>query len=372
GNFAAVTTEETVTDLEVSGSIPPELTGLFVRNGSNPPSGTSLHWFLGDGMIHGVRLRRGSAQWYRNRYVRTPLVEVGKDLLEFGGVPGRENNQSNVALIHHAGRLLSLGEVGWPFELSPGDLATVGPWDFDGRLRETMTAHPKIDPATGRLHFFGYEFLRPALTYYAADAAGRIDVVSPVAVAVATMIHDFAITERDAVFWVGPVVFGADPANPYPEIPFHWDPAGPCRVGVMPLDGPGDAIRWVDIPACFVFHGLNAHREGDDIVLRVHRLPEAFGAQGDLVASHLTEWRIGTAGSELTFSESQLAAREMDLPAHDRRPTGRATRHGWFATTTPPDSEYGFELSGLCHLDLRTGREDLWDPGQNLRAGEGY
>jgi len=161
----------------------------------------------------GVRLRRGSAQWYRNRYVRTPLAESGKDLLEFGGVPGRENNQSNVALIHHAGRLLSLGEVGWPFELSPSDLSTVGPWDFDGRLGETMTAHPKIDPATGRLHSFGYEFLRPALTYYAADAAGRIDVVSPVAVDVATMIHDFAITERDAVFWIGPVVFGADAAK---------------------------------------------------------------------------------------------------------------------------------------------------------------
>ena len=79
-------------------------------------------------------------------------------------MPGRENNQSNVALIH-VGRLLSLGEVGWPFELATADLATMGPWGFDGRLGDTMTAHPKIDPATGRLHFFGYEFLRPALTY---------------------------------------------------------------------------------------------------------------------------------------------------------------------------------------------------------------
>lgn len=61
GNFAAVTTEETVTDLEVTGTIPPELSGLFVRNGSNPPTGTSLHWFLGDGMVHGVRLERGRA-----------------------------------------------------------------------------------------------------------------------------------------------------------------------------------------------------------------------------------------------------------------------------------------------------------------------
>lgn len=372
GNFAPVTTEETVTDLGVSGTIPPELSGLFVRNGSNPPGGTSLHWFLGDGMIHGVRLRRGKAAWYRNRYVRTPLAEAGKDLLEFGGVPGRENNQSNVAVVHHAGRLLSLGEVGWPFQLSTRDLSTVGAWDFGGRLGETMTAHPKVDPGTERLHFFGYEFLRPALTYYAADAEGRIDVVSPVAIDVATMVHDFAVTDRDVVFWIGPVVFGADPDNPDPTIPFHWDPDGPCRVGVMPLDGSGDDVRWVDIPPCFVFHGLNAHREGDDVVLRLHRLDQAFGPRGDLVPSHLTEWRIGTAGEQLTFAERRLSDREMDLPAHDRRHSGRATRHGWFATTTPPDSEYGFELAGLCHVDLETGDEDVWDPGPHVRGGEGF
>lgn len=371
GNFAPVTTEETFTDLEVTGSIPPELSGLFVRNGSNPPTGTSLHWFLGDGMVHGVRLQGGKASWYRNRYVQTPLAVAGKDLLTFGGPPGRENNQSNVALVHHAGKLLSLGEVGWPFELSTDDLSTVGAWGFDGALGETMTAHPKIDPATGRMHFFGYEFLRPALTYYAAEPGGRIDVTSPIAVEVASMVHDFAVTEHDAVFWIGPVLFGPDPANPYPEIPFHWDPQGPCRVGVMPLDGGGDQIRWVDIPPCFVFHGLNAHREGDDVVLRVHKLDEAFGPRGDLVPSHLTEWRIGTGGDTLTFAETPLSDRPMDLPAHDRRHTGRSTRHGWFATTTPPDSEHGFELAGLCHLDLATGDEDVWDPGPDLRAGEG-
>jgi carotenoid cleavage dioxygenase len=372
GNFAAVTTEETFTDLEVTGAVPPELSGLFVRNGSNPPTGTALHWFLGDGMIHGVRLERGRARWYRNRYVRTPLAEAQEDLLSFGGAPGRENNQSNVALVHHAGKLLTLGEVGWPFELSTDDLSTVGAWDFAGKLGDTMTAHPKIDPETGRLHFFGYEFLRPALTYYAADPAGRVDVVSPIAVDDATMIHDFAITDRDAVFWIGPVLFGADPANPYPEIPFHWDPEGPCRVGVMPLDGPGEAIRWVDIPPCYVFHGLNAHRDGDDVVLHVHKLDEAFGRRGDLVPSRLTEWRIGSGGSDagLTFAESPLSDRVMDLPAHDRRHTGRPTRHAWCATTTPPDVEYGFELAGLCHVDLRTGHEDVWDPGPDVRGGE--
>ncbi|MBA3280693.1 MAG: carotenoid oxygenase family protein [Acidimicrobiia bacterium] len=370
GNFAPVTTEETFTDLRVTGSIPSGLSGLFVRNGSNPPTGKSAHWFLGDGMVHGVRLVDGRAKWYRNRYVQTPLQVARKDLLDFGGVPGKENNQSNVALVHHAGKLLTTGEVGWPFELDPRDLSTVGPWSFDGKLGPTMTAHPKIDPQTGRMHFFGYEFLKPALTYYAVDPSGVLDVVSPIKVDQATMIHDFAVTDRDAIFWIGPVVFGFDGANP--KIPFHWDPTGPSRVGVMPLDGSGDDIRWADVPLGFAFHGLNAHRDGDDVVVRLNRLEQAFGPMGDLVPSHLTEWRIGTGGKELTVTEERLTDREMDLPTVDRRHLGRPSRHGWFATTTGADAEYGFELSGICHLDLKTGREDVWDPGPDRRSGEGF
>lgn len=371
GNFAPVASEETVTELRVTGSIPKELSGLFVRNGSNPPSGSSLHWFLGDGMVHGVRLERGKALWYRNRYVQTPIHEAGKDLLDFGGVPGGANNQSNVALVHHGGKLLSTGEVGWPYELDPGDLSTVGPWDFAGRLGSAMTAHPKIDPVSGRMHFFGYDMLQPSLTYYAADPTGVLDVVSPIPAAQIPMMHDFAITERDAIFWLGPVVFGANPDGPLPQVPFHWDPSGPSRIGVMPLDGSGEQMRWLDIEPCFVFHGLNAHRDGDDIVVYVHRIDEAFGSKGDLVESYLTKWTIGTAGSQLSLREERISERPMDLPTHDRRHTGRATRHGWCATTTPPDAPHGFELAGLCHIDTRSGKEDVWEPAEHLRAGEG-
>lgn len=371
GNFRPVTTEETVTELTVKGKLPSSLSGLFVRNGSNPPSGTSAHWFLGDGMVHGVRLSDGKAQWYRNRYVSTTVHKAGGDLTT-AGIPQNENNQSNVALVHHAGKLLSTGEVGWPYELNPSDLSTVGAHSFGGKLGPTMTAHPKIDPVTGRMHFFGYEFLRPALTYYAAAPDGTLDVVSPIAVDKATMIHDFAITDKDAIFWIGPVMFGADESNPNPAVPFHWDPNGPCRVGVMPLDGSGDEIRWVDIDPCFVFHSVNAHRDGDDVVVNLSRLEQAFGPKGDLVDSFPTEWRINTAGANLAFSEKQVSDRPMDLPSHDRRFTGRETNQGWYATVTSQDSDYGFELEGICRLDLRTGKEDVWPPGKNRRSGEGF
>ena len=64
--------EATAFDLSVEGSIPPELCGLYARNVANPGEGTTAHWFLGDGMVHGVSIRNGKAEWYRNRWVRTP------------------------------------------------------------------------------------------------------------------------------------------------------------------------------------------------------------------------------------------------------------------------------------------------------------
>ena len=58
-------------------------------------------------------------------------------------------------MIAHAGRIMALVESSFPHVLTP-ELATVGPCDFDGRLTTAMTAHPKTDPVTGELHFFGY------------------------------------------------------------------------------------------------------------------------------------------------------------------------------------------------------------------------
>ncbi len=373
GNFAPVTTEIEVFDLPVSGALPPELSGLYVRNGSNPVTGESPHWFLGDGMVHGIRLERGKARWYRNRYVRTPLYERGAGLLS-GGPPGKAANQSNVSVIRHAGRLLTLGEIGFPFELSTDDLSTVGAYDYAGRLTTAMTAHPKIDPATGKLHFFGYGFMPPYLTYHVAAADGTLERSDEIAVAGPTMMHDFAITDRDAVFWELPVVFDLQAAIRSVQgdggaFPFRWDPGYGARIGVMPLDGPASAIRWVEIEPCFVFHGANAYRDGDTVVVDVCRLSSAFDTGGDFGESSVRRWKIDTAGAALSFREEQLSDVQMDLPAIDRRRVGLRHRTAWYVTI----DERGpapFEFSGILGLDSVNGRVDRWEPGPGYRAGE--
>jgi len=370
--FGPVFDELEAVDLPTRGRIPPELNGLYVRNGSNPQSGHSPHWFFGDGMLHAIRLEGGRAVAYRNRYVRTPLYLAGHGF-DTRMPPLGGNNQSNVSVVWHAGRLLSSGEVGFPHRIDPRDLSTIDAYDFDGALMTTssFTAHPKIDPATGALHFFGYWVFPPYLQYHVADASGRVVHSQDIAVAKSSMIHSFAITEQDVVFWELPVLFDLTAALNGADNPFAWQPNYGARLGVMPLGGLASDIRWVEIEPCYVFHEVNAYRDGDDVILHVCRHDHMFD-HDDLPATQLTlrRWELGTAGTELTFRDTVVSDRELELPSHDRRFTGRANRYGWAVDSREhPDT---LDLGGIALIDFVSGEVRAWDPGLSRHANEAF
>ena len=116
GNYAPVYEESTAFELSVKGSIPPELSGLYVRNGSNPKEGSPGHWFLGDGMVHGVSIKNGKAEWYRNRWVRTPCF-FGKKLTPETALDIRLS-VANTSVVAHAKRIFALVENALPMEIS--------------------------------------------------------------------------------------------------------------------------------------------------------------------------------------------------------------------------------------------------------------
>ncbi len=373
GDFAPVQREIEAVDLEVEGTLPRDLSGLYVRNGSNPRPGWSSHWFLGDGMVHGVMIENGKATWYRNRFVHTTLLAAGGGLTA-KGPPGGAAGLSNVSIVHHGGKLLTLGEVGFPYELRANDLSTVGAYDFGGRLRGNMTAHPKIDPDTGAMHFFGYNFFEPYLLYHVADRTGALVSSQPVAVKASTMIHDFAITDRDVIFWEMPVLFDMQLAIKMVStkrsriMPYVWKPEYGSRIGVMPLGGPTSAIRWVEIDPCYVFHGMNAFRDGDDVVLDVSRMAKVFDRTTLGPPPHLHRWRVNTAGPTLTFSDTQRTDTIAELPSIDKRRTGRPYTHGWRVVSS--DNQETVEFAGVVHTDANTGVETRWDPGARYASGE--
>ncbi len=375
-NFAPVMDEVDATNLVVRGALPPDLDGLYVKNSSNPPRSDSPHWFFGDGMVHGVRLGGGQAEWYRNRWVRTEPFLAGAS---FGqSAPGGANSQSNVSALWHGGKLLTSGEVGFPYQLNPTDLSTIGAHDFDGVLPSSFTAHPKIDPATGRMHAFGYGFTPPYLHYYVIEPDGTMSSVQPLELPRGVMMHDFAITETDVVFWDLPVVFNMDLAiqsinDPDSGVmPFVWQPEVGARIGVMPLGGPTSAVRWFDLDEpCYVFHSVNAFRDGDEVVIDVCRLSSMFAADQTGIGgdTSLRRWSVNTVGG--TVRDEVLEVDDPgELPTRDPRRVGRRHRHGYLVGgRTNPNT---VDLAAVIKHDFHAGERVKWDPGPTRHCTEPY
>ena len=374
GNYAPVMDEIDATELVIRGALPPELNGYYVKNSSNPPRSDSPHWFFGDGMVHGLVLGNGAAQSYRNRWVRTEPYVAG---LGFGkGAPGGGNSQSNVSVFWHGGKLLSSGEVGFPYELNIADLSTVGAWDYAGALTGSFTAHPKTDPATGRMHAFGYGFTAPFLEYYIIEPDGTMSHRETIATPRSTMIHDFQITETDAIFWDLPVVFDLDLAIQYINdplagvMPYQWKPEFGSRIGVMPLAGGADRIQSFDIDPCYVFHSVNAFRRGDEVIVDVCRMTSMFDtAVNDSLGGEpsLRRWTLNTATGAVADDVLETV-NPGDLPSRDPRRVGREHRFGYLTGTR--ENAHTVELGAVIKHDFASGARDVWEPGPTRHATE--
>lgn len=369
GNFAPVTEEVTATDLEVVGSIPPELSGRYLRNGANPVTGESEHWFLGNGMIHGVRLEGGRAAWYRNRYVRTPYFDDPHiSRISPEGVVDHTASAANTHVIGHGGRILALEEGAFPFELN-GDLDTVGCHDFGGQLKTAMTAHPKICPVTGEMVFFGYAQFPPYLTYYRASPDGKIVQSEEITMGGPTMIHDFAMTRHHAIFMDLPVVFDLQLAL-QGTMPFKWSDDYPARVGIMPRDGLDADVKWFDVDPCYVFHTLNAFDDGDKVVVDACRISEIWREAGDMQGGtgdqSLHRWTFDLAGGGV--KEETLDDRGMDFPRVADARVGLPHRFGYTVQFDQRDGQPSF--SGLLKVDLERGASQLHSFGDRVNPGE--
>jgi carotenoid cleavage dioxygenase-like enzyme len=369
GNYAPVSEEITAFDLPVQGAIPPELRGLYVRNGANPVTGTSPHWFLGQGMLHGVRLEAGRALWYRNRYVRTPYFEKpGIQRVSSDGKFDRIASAANTHVLAHAGKLLALEEGSFPWVVD-GELGTVGYDDYRGKLTTAMTAHPKLCPVTGELHGFGYGQLPPFLVYHRISPDGHLVQSEEIAVGGPTMIHDFAITTRHVLFMDLPVVFDLALALKG-SMPFHWSDDYPARIGVLPRGARGSEARWFEIEPCYVFHGLNAYDEGDRVVFDVCRLRDLWRDSSNRFApSQISLHRFSFDLAGGSVKEETLDDRGMDFPRVADACVGRKHRFGY--TLRFASEQNGVQTqAGLLKLDLERGASELHEFGAGCVPGE--
>jgi carotenoid cleavage dioxygenase len=242
-------------------------------------------------------------------------------------------------------------------------LDTVGVYDFGGRLKTPFTAHPKRCPRTGELHAFGMRTFPKQLTYHRIGADGTLLESRAIPVRGATMMHDFALTDRHVVFLDLPIVFDVVRAMTG-RMPYHWSDSYGARVGVLRRDDVQGQVRWFDVEPCYVFHVMNAYDDGDSIVCDVVRYPELWRHDATKFdAASLYRWTIDTVAGRV--QEKQLDDRRIEFPRVDERLTGSPYRYGYSV-----DMAQREEGCGVRKYDLATGASVVHDFGAGRFAGE--
>ncbi|CAM8900916.1 unnamed protein product [Rhodiola kirilowii] len=405
GNFSPVPERKVKKGLEVSGTIPACIDGVYVRNGANPlhEPKSGHHFFDGDGMIHAVKFQNGVAS-YACRFTETQRLTQEKKLgravfpkaigelhghsgiarlLLFyarGAVGLVDHSQgtgvANAGLVYFNGNLLAMSEDDLPYcveVLESGDLKTLGRFDFDGQLKTAMIAHPKLDPESGRLFALSYDVIcKPYLKYFTFSADGTKSPDVEIELPEPTMIHDFAITENFVVIPDQQVVFKLQEMIQGGS-PVVYDKAKVARFGILKKEATdGSEIVWIEAPDCFCFHLWNAweETENDEIVVIGSCMTPAdsiFNESDEGLESILTEIRLNLKTRKSSRRALIPVSEKINLEIGmvNKNKLGRKTKYAFLAIAEPWP-----KLSGFAKVNLETGSLDKFIYGERKYGGE--
>ena len=403
--------------LQVSGKIPDDLEGVYLRNGTNlqfEQTNGRYHMFNGAGMLHQVQIAAGKAS-YSNTYIKTPRYEIedamGQDqYLHFGDLAGGgkaglvrmavaalrqrlgvlpalealESGSSTTAVQYHHGKLYCLQETGYPFALNTrvedGHLILDGEgrWDtFGGKLDSPYTAHPKIDPATGDWYTFSTQFSSGRL-YHSVLRQGKLEqhsVIDQQKPALA-FLHDYYLTDHYLVFPDLSLRFNPKDMFGPEKSPMVFDADYKMRWGVIKRDHqPGDPVRWftTDQPG-HLWHVVNGWEEtrddgGTDIVL----FAPVFRSYPSNLPIHnpqephakFNKWRLNLDSGQVT-EDRVLLDHFYERPSFNTAYIGRQNRYAYLLD----EEKEGMMARGVLKYDMVDEREIAYFDYGEFYGGE--
>ncbi|MFZ1887702.1 MAG: carotenoid oxygenase family protein [Candidatus Binataceae bacterium] len=390
GVFGPIGREITADSLEVTGEIPDDLFGVYLRNGPNPifqPRGR-YHWFDGDGMIHAIHFERGQAS-YRNRWIRTDgfraeqnaghavwpglMDRPDPNAPKGAGSDGWLKDTANTDVVFHNGYALALWyQCGLPYKVDARTLETLGVETFRGGLKRTVSAHAKVDPVTNELLFFDYSTAAPFMTYNVVSAAGELTHHAPIEIPGPRLPHDMAFTERYSVLMDLPLFWdpellqrGVHKVTYYPEMP--------SRFGILPRFGSNRDVRWFEASPCYIYHVINSWEEkdaiGNDVIVMdacrvIQPEPGAKRGEGELarmraflrLEAQVCRWRFNLGTGEV--KEEQLDDARTEWPTINRSRMGRRSRYAYNSLVP--------HFEGIVKYDLERNSTEkyLFGPGR--------
>jgi carotenoid cleavage dioxygenase-like enzyme len=378
-------------NLDVTGDLPADLEGVYLRNTENPlrESIKRYHPFDGDGMVHAVVFRGGRAS-YRNRFVLTDGLlaeEEAGEALWAGiaenprlskrdggwGARGRMKDASSTDVVVHAGvALTSFWQCGDMYELDPITLGQRGKAAWGGLFPADrgVSAHARVDELTGELMFFNYSTAPPYLHYGIVGRDRRVAHYVPIELPGPRLPHDLAFTEHYTVlndlplFWDEQLVHQGVYAS-------RFHPDLPSRFGIVPRRGDSEDVTWFEAEPTYVLHWANAYEDGDEVVLdgffqsNPEPAPPDGGAPSggppdrmfrflaaDVLGARLHRWRFNLLTGDTR--EEDLSDRTTEFGMINGRHRGRRSRYV-YATTNPAG---WFLMDGVIKHDTVTGTVD--------------
>ncbi|HEY7800956.1 MAG TPA: carotenoid oxygenase family protein [Hyphomonadaceae bacterium] len=370
-------TEYTEEALKVEGQIPAELNGVYLRNGPNPlkmPNHATHHWFVGDAMLHGIRMKDGKALWYRNRWIRSTHISEALGEKPIPGPRGPLGNDSpNTNVIGHAGKIFAIVEAGgYPAEVNEL-LETRAHTDFGGTLGKAFSAHPHLDPDTGEQHAICYYAQEPNMVWHVVVGRdGKVRRNEPIPVQDGPMIHDCMITKSYVIVMDLPVTFSMAALVSGESFPYRWNPKHKARIGLLPREGRGTDTIWCDIDPCYIFHPANAFETEDGKVVMdacVHATMFASGATGpDSPVTPFERLTIDPVARRVTRKVIDQAPQEFPRP--DERLIGKPYRYA-YCVALPDDARSSFQsATRIFKHDLSAGTRQVRDFGEGRMPGE--
>lgn len=382
--------------MEVIGTIPDDIDGVYLRNTENPVHDAigRYHPFDGDGMLHMMRISGGRAE-YKNRFVRTRGFEAEQEAnrsLWIGCMgrpdkserPGRcahpyIKDSSSTDVIVHAGQILStFWQCGEGYRLDPETLETLGieGWaPIDG-----ISAHPKLDPSSGELLFFNYSTHAPFMHYGVVGADNKLKHYIPVELPGPRLPHDMAFSKNFSIlndfpqFWPEAMI----EQNFYIPV---YDGTMKSRFAVIPRYGAPEDIQWFEADATYVLHFMNAYEEGDEVIMdgyfqdnprpeALEHMPEKYKVMGSNVdinslQTYLHRWRFNLKTGE-TIEERLFDDEVVEFGTINPNVAGEKHRYIYSVL----GKEGWFLFTGLLKHDLETGGTERYDFGENRFGSE--
>ena len=341
---------------------------IFARVGPNPmfEPKYGYHLFDGDGMIHWVSFENSTAV-YRNRFVKTLKVRAeesaGRSLypnpigyflkpfaiLRLGFnyilqllciipfIHKSELSVANTNIIQHSSEILAMCEGGLPYSLkfTPSELQTNGVHSYNGFVKDSFTAHPKINPRDSWMYGMGSNGSNE-ICIYVFDQNGKphhkfgVDFRYPI------LMHDLAITSKHIILLDMPLMYQMDLIL-QGKMPVCFDKSFTSRIGVIEMDDvDGSSLKWYTVPgeSFLISHVVNAYSELNKIHLISCDISDFSMTNVLSSKSSIHEIIIDTDSGAVTRTpvlretrETSETSKSLDFPVIDTTRTGLKNRY---------------------------------------------